>query len=116
MAQQTPKGIAKRAVINVKRTVPIIGVKIPPFVIPSEGTFEINSHDKEDAPFDTISQIMTMRKKHTISVVDKSVPHSITDDNLLVLYCMILSKTVYKKFSDQIGKQRHKEQYGSNGV
>src|SRR5690606_5424922 len=116
MAQQIPKGIAKIAVINVKSTVPIIGVKIPPAVIPSLGMADTNSHDNDDAPFDTISQIITNKKKHTIMVESNKVPHSITVDNLLVLYCMIFSYTVNKKLSYYISKQCHKKQNCCNSV
>src|SRR5690606_40700937 len=94
---------------KVSKTVPIIGVKIPPLVIPSLGIDVTNSQDKEEAPLDTISQIITKRKKHTIRVVDSKVPHSITEVSLF-LNCMIFSKSVDKKLSYQIGKQRHKKQ------
>src|SRR5690554_2658438 len=98
MAQHIPNGIENAAVINVNKTVPIIGVSIPPFVMPSLGMVEINSHESDEAPFDTISQIITKRKKQTISVVDNKVPHSITEV-ILFLNCMIFSKSVDKKLS-----------------
>ena len=96
MAQQIPKGIAKRAVINVSKTVPIIGVKIPPEVIPSDGSLEMKSQERTLAPLENISQIITTIKKQTIKVLDKSDPHSIKLDIFLDLYGMIFSETINK--------------------
>src|SRR5690606_9927602 len=99
MAQATPNGMENKAVIKVNNTVPITGVKIPPLVIPSDGTFVTKSHDNWLAPLDTISQITTTRKKHTNKVLVNKVPHSMILDNLSVLRCMIFSESVNKIFA-----------------
>lgn len=108
--------MANKEVISVSKTVPIIGVKIPPFVIPSEGTFEINSHEITLDPLETISQIITNKKKQTIAVLNNKVLHSTTLDNFDDLCGMIFSKAVNKKLSQKICKKRHEEKYSCNGV
>src|SRR5690606_733149 len=99
MAQHTPNGIANNAVSIVNITVPIIGVKIPPLVIPALGTLVINSHDNCPAPLETISQITTIKKKHTKTVLINNVPHSTTADIFDDLNSMIFPKTVNKIFA-----------------
>src|SRR5690606_13653861 len=80
MAQHTPNGIANNAVIIVNITVPIIAIKFPPLIIPALETLVIKSHDNCPASLETISQIKTTKKKHTISVLINFVPHSTSAD------------------------------------
>jgi hypothetical protein len=63
------------------------------------GIEEINSQDKLPIPLDTISKIMTTRKKQTIRVVPTNDPHSMIEESLNRLCCMIFSKSVNKVFS-----------------
>src|SRR5690606_41151040 len=99
MAQATPKGIAKSAVMNVKMIVPIIGVKIPPLVIPSDGVENKKSQDNNGAALEAISQITTRRKKQTSRVLNNKVPHSTTEVNRWDLRRMIFAKTIDKILS-----------------
>src|SRR5690606_9524678 len=107
IAQHTPNGIANNAVRIVNMTVPIIGVKIPPLVIPSLGTFVTKSQVNCPAPLETISQMTTTKKKHTKTVLINNVPHSMTVDSLDDLNSMVFPKTVNKIFAQHIRGQCH---------
>src|SRR5687768_8825828 len=109
MAQQIPKGMENNAVIRVRNTVPIIGVRIPPRVIPSEGSLDTKSQDSTWEPFVKISYRITHKKKHTSPVDRRSVPHSTIGASFLNLCSMVFSKAVDKIFTNQIGHQGHKE-------